>query len=918
MNAENAINRGQRPAVIHRFNYRGQQPAGVAAIDRGTYGRSAAMSPVGPSRPPGVHAVASQARSGEPEKWGRAKALFLAALERPESEREAFLAESSGGDEELRKEVISLLASEKAAASFCETPAAEVLEASATGDDDVGLTPGTRLGGYEIAEFIAAGGMGAVYRARHTVLGREVAIKTIGARVPDEPARRRLIREAKHASVLDHPNICAIHDVGEAEGVPFIVMEYVKGRTLSAVIRERVPQLSDTLEYATQIAAALDHAHERGIIHRDLKSSNIVIDATGKAIVLDFGLARRVARDADQSRETTLTRADALAGTLSHMSPEVLRGERADVRSDVWALGVLLYEMATGGLPFSGRTQFETSSAILGQPPKPVARNVPLALRLVIERCLVKDPAGRYQSARAVGASLNAIKRRRAWPLVGRLLVSARRRTLYTTAAAAIVVVVLAVAAVRLRDQLAVTERVSTFALLPLKNATGDPDAAYYAEGMTDALIAQLGAATDIRVFSRASTTRAAQRVQTASGIAAQLGADIIAQGSVRRSADRIAIDVRLVRPEDGKAIWSETYERDTREVLALQADVVRGLAGAIQLTMRPAVRERLATVRAVSPDVYEAYLKGRYEWNKRTQGSLRSAIAQFNRAVELDPTYAPAHAALADCFNQLATVMVGTGSPREYRPRAAAEAIKALQIDPYSAEAHAALGYVRHYEWRWTDAEREFRRAIELNPSYSMAHIWYANMLMSRQRMEEALAQVTAARELDPFSLIVNTNVAWVLSAAGRHDDAIAQLRQTLALDSSYLQARWRLAGILSSARRFDEALAEGNRVVVMADSSSPALSSLATIEARAGMPREARALLDTLLERSRRQYVPPASIAFVFNALGDSDNTILWLRKALAEGSNAIAYLRIEFENSPLQNDPRYHALLARVGLQ
>jgi len=260
---------------------------------------------------------------------------------------------------------------------------------------------------------------------------------------------------------------------------------------------------------------------------------------------------------------------------------------------------------------------------------------------------------------------------------------------------------------------------------MPLENATGDPRADYYAEGITDALIAQLGAASDVRVFSRASTTRAARTAKTVTEIGAQLGANVIVRGALRRSSERITIDVRLVRPSDGSVLWSETYERNAREVLALEADVVRGLAGAIQLTLKPAARERLATIRAVSPDVYEAYLKGRYEWNKRTPKSLQLAIEHFTRAVELDPTYAPAHAALADCFNQLGTVMVGTGSPREYRPRAAAEAIKALQIDPYSAEAHAALGYVWHYELRWADAEREFRRAIELNPSYSLvAHL--------------------------------------------------------------------------------------------------------------------------------------------------------------------------------------------------
>ena len=392
----------------------------------------------------------------------------------------------------------------------------------------------------------------------------------------------------------------------------------------------------------------------------------------------------------------------------------------------------------------------------------------------------------------------------------------------------------------------------------------------------------------------------------------------MIVKGALRRAVDSITIDLRLVRPSDGRVLWSETYERNARDVLAVEADVVRALAGAIDITMRPGARERLATIRAVSPDVYEAYLKGRYEWNKRTRKSLELAIEHFTRAVQLDPTYAPAHAALADCYNQLATVMLGTGSPREHRPRAAAEAIKALQIDPNSAEAHAALGYVWHFEWRWADAEREFRRAIELNPSYSLVRIWYANLLMSRLRMKEAVEQVLAARDLDPFSLIVNTNVGWVLDWAGRHEDAITQLTQTLALDSEYVQARWRLADALMSAGHLSEALDQGRRLVTMSDSSSPALARLAIINAHAGKRAEARALLGNVVARSRGQYVPPTSIAEVFAALGDVDSALTWWDKAFAERSNSIAYLAIDPENDPVRRDPRFQAMLARVGLK
>src|SRR5690242_7477839 len=357
------------------------------------------------------------------ERWARVKALFLEALEYSEPERVAFLVGATGEDADLRREVEALLASDAEAGSFCEVPAADLLGTFEPEQSPSRFAPGTRLGAYEITGFIAAGGMGAVYRARHTVLGREVAIKTVspsanvGTRV-----RRRLIREARHASLLAHPHICGIHDVGEADGLPFIVMEYISGRSLSAIIRDHLPPLSIALKYAADVAAALEHAHERGVIHRDLKSANIVVNENDSAIVLDFGLARHLPDRVGQPRPDSTLTIDSFAGTLSHMAPELLRGERADARSDIWSFGVLLYELLTGELPFSGRTQFETSSAILGASPKPLSARVPLALRLIVERCLIKDPRGRYTSAHEVRRAINAVRRQRTWMLLGPLL----------------------------------------------------------------------------------------------------------------------------------------------------------------------------------------------------------------------------------------------------------------------------------------------------------------------------------------------------------------------------------------------------------------------------------------------------------------------------------------------------------------
>ena len=852
------------------------------------------------------------------ERWARVKATVIEAMDLPERDRAVFISRACGADEGLQREVESLLANARAASNFFETPAAGLLGAEEpVRSSGPLLAPGTRLGAYEITAFIAAGGMGEVYRARHTVLGRPVAIKIVATRA-DLTAKRRLVREAQHASVLSHPNICTIYEVGgdDADAGPFIVMELVEGRSLHARLRDGVPSLDETLRIGIQVADALEHAHGHQIIHRDLKSSNIVVNDSGQAVVLDFGLAKRLDHPGSElSRDSSLTATGVLAGTLSHMAPEVLLGGEADARSDVWALGVLLYELVTGELPFTGRTPFETSSAILGDSPRRVGGRVPFALRLLIDRCLAKAPASRYQRAADVRDALASIARRNSWPLVGRLLISMRWKRWTSWTAVAVAVGGVAVTAFEFRARLTGQPigRISTLAFVPMTWTDTDATSEYYARGITEALIGRLGAIADARVLAPASAARAAETATSRAELARQLRADVIVEGRVRRSPNRIAVDVRLIEPTQGRVIWSDAFERDRRQVLALEDDIVRALIAEIRLSTRP--QAELAPPRAVNPEAYEAYLQGRFEWNQRTKESLTRAVADFTRANSLDPTYAPAHAALADCYNQFGTQMVGTGSPRDFRPRAAVAAVQALRLDPYSAEAHAALGYIRHYDWQWVDAEREFRRAIELNPSYPLAHLWYANLLMSRGRFVEALREVKLAQDLDPFSLVVNTNVAWVLQVAGRHSEALEQLRRTLALDSTYVQAHMRLSGVLEHFGQFDAARREAETVVRLANGSATALAGLSALDAASGRTADARRELSAVLERARSQYVAPGAIAIIYANLGDTINQDLWLTRAYEEHSNAMAYLLVDRQ---WIRDATRERLLAAVGLR
>lgn len=845
-------------------------------------------------------------------RWQQVKDLFLEAVELPQTDRNNWLRIACGTDVELRREVESLLASDQDAGTFCETPAAALLGAGTFDAPPPRLAPGLRLGRYEIAALIGTGGMGEVYRATDTRDGRQVALKTVGASLAHPMGTLRLMREARHASTLTHPNICAIREVGEVDGVPFIAMELVEGQTLGDVERDGPVPLDIALRYAIDIAGALEHAHQRGVVHRDLKSTNVMIDGSGRAIVLDFGLAKRLpTHESSQSMESLTASQQGPAGTLSHMAPEVLLGVRADERTDIWALGILLYRITAGDLPFKGRTPFETSSAILGDQPKPLARTVPLALRLVIERCLAKKPEDRYQRAADVHTALVSVHEKRAWPLLGPLLVGSRRLRIRALTAAVIVLVAIGLG-MWLRQQRP-SQPIRTVAILPLAQ-DGTDDA--YAPGMTESLIAQLGAASNVRVISRASM-RDVGDAKSAAENARAVASDAIVRGTLRRTGDRIGLDLQLVDAGSGGVLWSRSFSREAREVLALQADAVRAVADRLDAGLRPGARKRLALVPSVDPELYEVYLKGRYEWNQRTAGSLERAVALFQRAIALDPAYAPAHAALADCYNLLGTVMVGSGSPLEYRPLAEAAAIRALQIDPDSAEAHAALGYVRHYSWQWAEAEKEFLRAIELNPSQTLPRVWYANLLMSKGRFDEALQQAHAARQNDPFSLIVNTNIGWILYYAERNDEAVEQLTRTVALDPSYPQARWRLASALSAIGRHAEAVREADELLRLTKRSSSSLAHYAHGLARAGRVADARRVLDELTVRARREYVSPGTIPAAYTELGDHETALKWIGRAYAERANAVAYYAVDPWTKPLRAHPRFQTLLKDVGL-
>jgi serine/threonine protein kinase/TolB-like protein/Flp pilus assembly protein TadD len=991
-------------------------------------------------------------------RWHTVKAVFHEALDMAPELRDALVTAACGADALLRAEIESLLESDRAAGDFIEQPATTLLAHGAESDVSRRLEPGERLGRYEIVEFLGAGAVSEVYRARDTRLGRTVALKLLtDASFPE--AGGWLLREAQHASTLNHPHICTVHEVDEANGRPYIVLEHIDGATLSATCKAGPPPIEALVRWGVQVADALDHAHTRGIVHRDLKSSNVVVTTSGDIKVLDFGLARRInahaadsevlhegssqrfatgfprgfatgfprrfstgfprwfatgfhrgfpasallqerpsrtvpdvhwndvenrhetavansrengvkdprengvenrranhvenrvanpranhmenrretdvenrrenrvanprgndvenPREEPPSRTAVAVLADAsVAGTLTHIAPEVFRGEPIDARIDIWALGVMLYEMACGRLPFKGNSPFSTATAILESNPPPLGANVPPALQRVILRCLSKDPAARYQTAADVRSELATIREGRVapWTRWGRASAWLLAATMLVAGVAGSVAYLTG-----WPYWAAASDPASRMvAVLPLQDETGDDSPRFLADGMTEALIAELGRLDAVRVIAPATTSRFRDRGNAVRDVARETRAAHVLEGSLTRANDRVRLSARLIEAATGRLIWSEEYERHVRDLQALYGAVAAAIASAIEVSVQEDDVRRLSLTRAVDPDVYEAYLKGRYYWNLRTRASLATAIGHFEAAIALDPSYAPAYAALADCFNQLGTVMVGGGSPQEWRPKAAEAAIKALQIDPGLAEAHATLGYVQHYNWEWDAAEKSLRRALQLNPSYALGRIWFANLLSSRRRTDEALREVTAAQELDPLSPVINTNVAWILTHARRYDEAIAQLKRTLAIDPEYAQAHSRLGAAYTFAGRHQEAVDAFETLVTVSQRSPSSLAALAEAYGAAGRHRDAERLLDQLIAARSTQYVSAGALANAYLALGRTDEGLTWLEQSFRERTNNIAYLAVEPVYDAVRHEPRFQALLRGAGLQ
>ncbi len=733
------------------------------------------------------------------------------------------------------------------------------------------LDPGARLGPYEILALIGAGGMGEVYKAKDTRLGRIIALKTLPAeKIADTDRKRRFLGEARAAAQLNHPNIVTIHDISEENGICFIAMEYVAGSTLDQLNTDGGLPAKDALKYASDIADALIAAHSVGIIHRDLKPANVIVTKDGRAKLLDFGLAQFVAPSQDETA-TLRTLPGAIMGTAAYMSPEQAQGRELDARSDIFSFGLVLYEMLCGERAFRGDTWISTLAAILHQEPRPlreIQASIPASIARHVERCLRKDRSERFQSMLEVKQALT-------------------------------------------EPPAAAREAAASIAVLPFANLSADKENEYFSDGLAEEIIDALAKVPELRVIARTSAFAFRGKQQDLRAIGERLRVGTILEGSVRRAANRIRVTAQLIKVADESHLWSERYDREMTDIFAIQDDISQAIARALKVKLA-GPRRSPANVEA-----FQSYLKGLYWYQRYTGESLDKAKGAFEEALRHDPTYAPAFAGLAVFYFGLGAL--GIRRMTEMAPLAKSAAQNALAIDPALSEAHSVLGLVvGAVEYDWKSAERHFQAAMAVDPVPPLVRVRYAlYFLTPLGRFEEAVAEYRRAFETDPLSMMVHFGLSFAFYCQRRYDQAIEHAEKAVDLYPDYWLVHLARALAASQKGSLQRSIRSLETALRLSPSFTLAAGFLAACYVRAGDPGRAEELVEQLRKQSVMHYVSPACFAVYHAALGQADKVFEFLEAALAERDPYLTRMDPEPSFEPFREDPRYRSLLERMNL-
>lgn len=796
------------------------------------------------------------------------------------------------------------------------------------------IPSGKSFGHYEILSPLGVGGMGEVYLARDTVLERPVALKFLPLEIANDSQRlRRFVQEAKAASALSHANIAHIYEIGDANGTRFIAMEYVEGKSLDQKIGGIPMKAELIVQIATQVADALNEAHSKGIVHRDIKPANIILTPRGQVKVLDFGLAKVLSKT-DTPLMTDIptqvkTSPGVVIGTVPYMSPEQALGREVDYRSDIFSFGVVLYEMATGRLPFTGATAAETISHITHAQPEAVARfnyEAPAELDRIIRKCLEKDRERRYQSAGDLVVDLENLKRdsQSGTQVVGSSIKPRRRLSTGTIITLVVVLTLLVSAGVYLlrRNEKASEqvdpESIGSIAVLPFANSSGDQNTEYLSDGITESIINSLSQLPRLRVMARATMFRYKGKATDPQNVGHELKVDAVLTGRVLQQADTLVIQADLVKVADGSQIWGEHYTRKAVDVFAIQDEIARQITDRLRMRLSGEEQKLITKHYTENTEAYDLYLKGRYFDGKRTEEGFRRAIEYYQQAISLDSNYALAYVGVAASYAALGSVL-GFRSPTETYPRSKEFAMKALALDETLAEAHSALAtYALNYEWNWSEAERQYKRAIELNPNFGLAHSGYGTYLEALGRFDEAIAERQLAQKFDPLSPFATADVGYPYYYARRFDAAIEQYRKGLELDPKFSWGHLWIGQAYVQKGMYKEAIDEINQAIQLSGGDIRATATLGHAYAVSGRRDDALKILDELQKLSRERYVSPYFIALVYVGLGDDQQAVTWLEKAREERQPYLTLMKVEPVFDRLHSNSKFMAIERTVGLQ